>query len=202
MIGLGKQDGKAAAKGQKMPSKAADMDKERVERALLRLELATDKARQAAQQVERAARKAEQAAHRLQKRLGWQRRDDTRRKIVLGSQMLWMREAGNDEVITFTQAMIERLRQSMRDDEKALLDQVLADSEAVDRAYLTQCKAALGGCLIAVARQDDNADLVQTHDGSRPWAELARTMAYGAIRTLHRTHDIRLFRNWEITAHG
>lgn len=191
-----------------MQSKAAMRDEARMEAALARMDRATETAREAVRQVAIATRKAEVAARRLQKRTGWAKRDETRRKIVLGSQMLWLWNSGgyeNDRPINFMMAHIKSL---MRESERNLLDRIGTD-DPPNYQETTQCKAAIGGILITMARQGEDSGSFRTSEiFDEPaeerglWSEFAKAAAELAIKTLHRSHDIRLFNEWEITSDG
>lgn len=191
-----------------MQSKAAIRDEARMETALVRMDRATENAREAVRQVAIATRKAEVAARRLQKRTGWTKRDETRRKIVLGSQMLWLRDSGGPENERPMNFILAHMKSLMRESERNLLDRIGTD-DPPSHQEITQCKAALGGVLIAVARQGDDSGsfrLSDVFDGDPEyrelWSEFAKFVAEMAIKALHRSHDIRLFRGWELTPHG
>lgn len=185
-----------------MQSKAEMRDEKRMATALARMERATETAKEAVRQVEMAAQKAEVAARRLQKRTGWAKRDETRRKIVLGSQLLWMRDTGDAQTTAIVGFMLSHMKGLLRDGERELLDQIGTDKPP-SHQQVTQCKAALGGLLIAIARQgEDSGSFDTTDEGPMLWSHLAREIGQAAIGVLYRSHDIRLFKGWEITPNG
>jgi hypothetical protein len=111
---------------------------EAVELAEARVRRAQERARLARCRVEKLAARTEQTA----------RRQDTRRKILLGSVLLLSSSSAGVEVHeAILNALCEFARPS---DRELILSSGIGDSYRRD----TQRKAAMGGALIAGARQD------------------------------------------------
>lgn len=136
-----------------------------VELAEVRVSKAKEKARLARCRVEKLAARTEQT----------ERRQDTRRKILLGASVL-IGVAANVEV---GEAVIAALLPFMRPHDRDLVQSIsIGDSYRRD----TQRKAALGGALIAAARQDA--------------AEFGELLAGLADPTNFRAADRALFEGW------
>lgn len=117
-----------------------------------------------------AQAKEEQARCRVEKLRARMQRNETRRKIVLGSVILRAPPEAYEELLS-------ELLPLMRESDRNL---VTSSSEGDDHRRDTQRKAILGGAFITAARNRED------------FRELLNTL----IRCLERPHDIALFKGW------
>jgi hypothetical protein len=152
-----------------------------------RLALAEEKAAAAERKAREARAKAGAAKRRVTKmkaRLGRaQAKTEARRKIVLGTMLLWARGTDDKECKEFADLMLKTLKWEMSDKDQSLFEGDEWETET-DYRKDTQRKAVLGGALLGAARQ------------TGVLGEAAAYVIPVLIRKLDREHDAALFKDW------